>query len=168
MEIKGFITHDNIYYESAVKLEAADVEVSARPTAQHIWNGRTWITNKRTHANTDTSEESHFFLTNRVQESEDFSERREPTMTAFKAGIMDNITWKDMITVIYFLAGFASMWFHMSERILLAEQRLNIAEKENAELKITVKEDFAKSEQQFKSLNATANELSMLIIRRTK
>ena len=82
-----------------------------------------------------------------------------------KDGVFENISWKDLITILYFLAGLAGMWFHMSERTLIIEQKLQVMEKEIASLKETHKEYEAKTELQIKQQSTQLNELSMLFMR---
>ena len=83
------------------------------------------------------------------------------------SGVFENISWKDLITILYFLAGLAGMWLHMSERTLILEQKIQVQEKEIASLKETHKEDTAKLEVQVKQLTTQATELSMLFLRKS-
>ena len=164
MSIKGFITPDNIYYESESKFNKEDFEVPLRPDTQHIWNGNDWASDKRKRRVMVMDDEpDYFYITGRA----DYSSG-EKNMSQQKSGIFENISWKDLITILYFLAGLAGMWLHMSERTLILEQKLQVQEKEIVSLKDTVKENQSKTDQQLKQLSTQATEISMLLMRNSR
>ena len=164
MSIKGFITPDNIYYESETKFNEDDFEVPLRPDNQHVWNGKTWAADKRRRPTPIPEDEpDYFYFTGRA----DYSGEKTMSPQQLKSGVFENISWKDLITILYFLAGLAGMWLHMSERTLILEQKIQVQEKEIASLKETQKEDTAKLEVQVKHLTTQATELSMLFMRKS-
>ena len=164
MSIKGFITPDNIYYESETKFNEDDFEVPLRPDSQHVWNGKAWAADKRRRpAPMPEDEPDYFYITGRA----DYSGEKTMSQQQSKSGVFENISWKDLITILYFLAGLAGMWLHMSERTLILEQKIQVQEKEIASLKETHKEDTAKLEVQVKQLTTQATELSMLFMRKS-
>lgn len=82
-----------------------------------------------------------------------------------KKGVFENVSWKDLVTILYFLGGLAGMWFTMTERILIMEQKIIAVEKELASIKSDVKENSVKSETAIKQLNTQVTEASILLMR---
>lgn len=162
MSIKGYITPDNIYYESEAKFHEADFEVPVRPDTQHIWNGQDWSSDQRKRRLKVEDEPDYFYITGRADYSPGENGMQK---TEAKNGVFENISWKDLITILYFLAGLAGMWLHMSERTLILEQKIQVQEKEIVSLKDTAKETNSKTEAQLKQLSTQATEISMLMMR---
>ena len=160
--MKGFITQDNIYYEAEMKFNEHDEEVPLRPDTNQVWSGDSWVQEKRKRSPVimpEPDSDLHYHHS-------DYSEHHY--MAKEKDGVFENITWKDLITILYFLAGLAGMWFHMSERTLILEQKLQVLEKEMTTLKETQKEDETKNDVQLKQISTQVNELSMLFMRNQK
>ena len=159
LKMHGFITQDNIYYEAEHRVNEDDLEVPLRPNQGQVWSGDTWVAEKRKRPVVgvpDHDSDFHYRHT-------DY--QPEPYTMSQKDGVFENISWKDLITILYFLAGLAGMWFHMSERTLIIEQKLQVMEKEIASLKETHKEYEAKTELQIKQQSTQLNELSLLFLR---
>ena len=162
--MQGFITQDNIYYEAELKFNESDLEVPLRPDSSHVWSGDDWVVEKRKRP-TMVSVHEHEQQDLHYRHTDYQPEHYMPQQQKEKDGVFENITWKDLITILYFLAGLAGMWVHMSERTLILEQKLQVMEKDITTLKETIKEDEAKSDIQNKQMSTQINELSMLFIR---
>lgn len=149
MPTKGFLTPDNIYYESEKKFNEEDIEIPLRPSEDYIWTGREWIIDRRKRR-----------LDYVEIERMDHDHHKNK-----KDGLFENISWKDLITILYFIAGLVGMWIHMSERTLILEQKIAILEKDIATLKEDNKEFTTKFDNQIRQLSNQTSELSLLLMR---
>ena len=86
--------------------------------------------------------------------------------TALGSFMGDKFTWKDLITIIYFIAGAVGLWMHMNERIIVLEQKIVSVEKGNAELKSSFKEFTVKNENQLKGIDSRISDLQQMVISR--
>lgn len=164
MGVKGYITFDNRYYEAEEPKSPHDVEIPIRPNAKFIWNGSNWD-NERRKLFSQAIEELD--RENQSKEEDHDHDSRPPQSLRMKLNGL-HFGLKDIITVGYFVASIVGLWLHMSERILIAEQRLNVAEKEVAALQIKSEEDQRFFNEQLKGLEAQVSEISLLLLRKNQ
>lgn len=180
MGVKGYITSDNIYYESENKLNDADTEVPIRPNSSLIWNGNNWDNEKRKlirMLSLDDPDSFHLrgradcsIPNNQSSGTVSVSQNAVSAVDDTKKGLngIINIPWKDVLTIAYFVAGLFGVWLHTSERILTIEHKLSSVEKDILEFKTYDKDHNTFSEARFKALEAQVNELSILILRKNQ
>ena len=143
--LKGFVTQDNVYYESMGKLNPTDIEVPLR-RPQNV---------------------TPPLVTPPQQPQPPYWYPQAPAANAptpqaqpkEEKGMFGNVGWKDVITFIYFLSGIAALWINMSERTLIMEQRQNSAEKEISTLRETVKELNGRGDAQYREAEKRISEL---------
>lgn len=163
MGVKGYITSDNQYYEAEEPRSPHDVEIPIRPNAKFFWNGSNWD-NERRKLFSQAIEELD--RENSIKEDQHESHHQSQSLRMKLNGLHFGL--KDIITVGYFFASIVGLWLHMSERILIAEQRLNVAEKELAALQIKSDEDQRFFNEQLKGMEAQVSEISLLLLRKNQ
>lgn len=157
MGLRGFITTDNIYYESGRKFSEDDIEVPVRPSPLHTWDDGNWKTDEQ-NVHAIIRDEPDYFYVQKDYKGNTMSQK----------GMFDNISWKDLITIVYFLAGMAGMWLHMSERTVILEQKIQHVDKEIQENKNIHSVDTNKLELSIRDLQKQVTDLSITIVRERK
>lgn len=165
MGIKGYITPDHQYYEAEERADSLDREVPIRPNAKLVWNGAKWDNERRklfVQALEDLERDEKDEKDEREKEEEKKGVRKARNFSVSRL----HFGLKDLITIGYFVVSLFGLWQHMSERILILEQKLLSTEKEVASLQLEADETNKALSLQVKSMEAQISELSMLVLRR--
>ena len=148
--LKGYVNHENIYYEAMGKINQLDVEVPLR-RPQNV--APPMLTSTQPPSTTVSPTQNLPPYWN--------YQNTNPSLAQPPAdkGMFANIGWKDLVTFIYFLSGVAALWINMSERTLIIEHRVNSIEREGGSTKETVKELQLKADSQIRAAEKEIAEL---------
>lgn len=186
--MKSFISVDrNIYYEAPDKINPNDIEVTHRPSIDHIYMNGQWVDKNFmaptyqqpapmhlpvSHGQVGQQGQTNLSdLVNVIKQLQTINGASDPSASTKKDSPLgnfmgDKFTWKDLITILYFAGGIVGLWMHMNERIIVLEQKVVSIEKGNAELQSSFKEFTVKNENQLKGIDSKISDLQQMVISR--
>lgn len=187
--MKSFISvASNIYYEAPDKLNQNDIEVTKRPSPDHVFINGSWIDKntlvmpqfpqqmqmpQQMPSAVSQSQANLSDLVNVIKQLQTLnnSGNHDPQAAVKKESPIgnfmgDKFTWKDLITILYFAGGIVGLWMHMNERIIVLEQKVVTIERGNAELQGSLKEFTVKNENQLKIIDSKISDLQQMVISR--
>ena len=187
--MKSFISADkNIYYEAPDRLNANDMEVPPRPSADHTFVNGSWIDKnflqqampfhamQMPQIPVSPAQSNLSDLVNVIKQLQTLNTAQTQSAPAQQdppkkdggmgSFIGDKFTWKDLITILYFAGGIIGLWMHMNERIIVLEQKVVTIEKGSAELQNSFKEFTVENKNQLRSIDSKISDLQQMVISR--